>query len=343
MISDDWLQHLERSSWLTHRPTRLVRCVPAGDGRWSLGPVTVDQSTLLAAQPPGPPGLVREFRLLHQGWRVESFRLFRPLVYFAAFSAPQIFECLALSVGSLLHHGGWEWEVLVLTGRETVDTVHWVLASLGLGPRLHVAAVETAATPLDWCLARYRLDAHPVMMAAQPLLYLDTDIVCDRPLLPLLSQLPASPVIHACAEGMLGEGSPDGPGHWFGWRMLSEDGVPFDPKGPGFNSGALGMASADIAGPAFSLILAGAYADAARSDGGRRLAGLDQPFANYVLRKLGLAELGLMPRVLNLHRLDVGGLRIPDPAKARGLVHVLGAPLAVKLSAMQAYVAALEG
>jgi hypothetical protein len=158
-----WFDLLRRSHWLTHAPTQLVRCAPAGDGRWSLGSITVSEADLLAARPTGPVDRIRLFHLVHEGWRVASFTLFRPLVYFAAFSAPEIFECLRLAVASLIERGGWQWDVLVLTAADTADKVRSILAPCGLGERLHVACVAPARDPLDWCMARYRLDAHPVM------------------------------------------------------------------------------------------------------------------------------------------------------------------------------------
>ena len=340
--TDDWFGLLAGSHWLTRAPARIVRAAPAPDGRWTIGGLSVTKAELEAARPNGPIEQVRSFTLLHGGWRVASFTLFRPLVYFAAFGADEIFDCLACGVSSLLGFGGWQWDVLVLTAPAQADHVRSVLAPAGLGPRLHVATVTPCDTPLDWCMARYRLDAHPIAAAAQPMLYLDVDIVCDRPLEPLLALIAESPSIHACAEGRLGEGDPASSGHWFGWRLLAEDDAPFDREARGFSAGALGMANAASARPAFPLIMRSVYADAAQSDGGRKLAGLDQPFANYVMRKLGCIDTGPMSQVLKLHRLDIGQSRFPTPLAAKGLVHFLGAPTSEKLAAMRAYVAALH-
>nr|WP_294518762.1 hypothetical protein [uncultured Rhodopila sp.] len=338
--SDVWLAYLQRFPWLTHAPARLVNIAPMTGGRWSLGDVVVSEAELLAARPDGPVEQIRLFHLVHGGWRVASFRQFRPLVYFSAFGSPDIFACLKLAVSSLVERGRWQWDVLVLTAADTIDTVRTLLAPCGLGERLHLAVIEPASGQLGWYLARYRLDAHPIMRTAQPLLYLDVDMICDAPLEPLLAALAVSPAINACAEGRLDEGGPDSGGHWFGWRLMQDDGMPFDPSAPGFSSGALGMASAESADIPFSLILRSRYADAMDPNGGHKLASKDQAFANYVLRKLGRHETGLLPRVLNLHRL--GGALHPNPADARGLVHFLGAPVGEKVKAMQAYLDCLR-
>jgi hypothetical protein len=339
-MDQSWLDILQRSTWLTHAPAQLVRIAPAQDGRWSVGDIMVTEAELLAARPAGPIEEVRVFHLLYAGWRVASLRLFRPLAYFAAFSAPEIFECLRLAISSLIEHGRWQWDVLVLTGPDTCETVRAMLAPCGLGERLHVAPVSPAASMVDWCLARYRLDAHPIFAAAQPLLYLDADVLCDRPLEPLLAELCTSSLIHACAEGLLGEGHPESDGHWFGWRLMAEDGMPFDRNAPGFSAGVLGCANAVVAEAPYSLIMRSVTADIASAGGGHRLAGQDQAFANYVLRKIGRFEIRLLPLVLRLHRIQPGQL-YPDPAGARGLVHFLGVPISGKLAAMRAYADAM--
>jgi hypothetical protein len=88
-----WLAYLQRSVWLTHAPAELVRIRPAeGDG-CAIGSVTVTEPALLAAQPPGPPAEVKQFHLVHDGWRIASFRLFRPLAcFYVAFGSLVIFE-----------------------------------------------------------------------------------------------------------------------------------------------------------------------------------------------------------------------------------------------------------
>lgn len=337
----EWLTYLQRGQWLTHAPSELVEVKPAQDGYWSLGNLLVTEDEILKAQPQGPVDQVRLFHVIHGDWRVASFRRFRPVVYFAAFRSPEVFACLKLAVSSLLQHGCWQWEVVVLTASETVDAVQVVLAPLGLDSRLIIVAVGPSEDRLDWCMARFRLTAHPLLTQAQPLLYLDTDIICDRPLQPFLEHLTASNTIHACMEGRLDEGHPNSAGHWFGWRLMVEDGVPFNPDELGFSAGALGMANAEMAGTPFSLILESVYADIKRADGGHKLAGQDQAFANYVLRKLGICEIVEMSKVLVLHRLDSGRGEFPDPLQAKGLVHFLGASTEGKLAAMRSYLVAL--
>jgi hypothetical protein len=341
-VREAWFQHVAGSAWLTLGPPRIVTPKRDPDGRWRLGDVETSDAELEAARPRGSDAAAKSFALIHQGWRVAPFHLFRPLVYFAAFYAPEVFDCLELAVRSLVRFGRWRYDVLVLTGAETVDTVRTRLAPLGLGERLHVAAVEPAEDIVDWWLSRYRMDAHPIFEAAQPLLYLDVDMVCDRPLEPLLATLAVSDKIHTCRSGLIGEGTPESAGHWFGWRLTAQDAMPFDPNARGFSSGTLGAANRGIARPAYDLILRSAYGYAERTGVRRSFEGYDQCFANYVLFKLGVVEINILAQVLNLFRIPEAGPSHPDPGQARGLVHFHGVPYAERHEVMRAYMAALE-
>ena len=118
--------------------------------------------------------------------------------------------------------------------------------------------------------------------------------------------------------------------------------MPFDPNARGFSSGVLGAANAGTAGDAYDLILRCAYGYAASTGDRHRFQGYDQPYANYVLMKLGVVEINMMANVLNLFRVMATGPVHPDPAAARGLVHFLGVPTAQKRGAMRAYMTALK-
>jgi hypothetical protein len=269
---------------------------------------------------------------------------YRPLVYYAAFGDADIFACLRLSIGSLLRFGGWPHEVLVLTRESDLAAVQRALAEFRLGARLHFAVVP-GADVLDWCLARYRLDASPALLAGNPVLYLDTDVFCDGPLGELMAALGRVPGIHVRSEGRLDEGSLQSSGHWFGWRLLAADGIPFDPSAPGFSSGVIGLADATVARDSFDAILHSAYDHAERTGNRHHYAGYDQPFANYVLHKSGRFDTRLLDQVVRLHRVAHDRISIPDPGHATGLVHFTGGVgmAAPKREAMARYSAAILG
>ena len=197
---------------------------------------------------------------------------------------------------------------------------------------------------LDWCCARYRLNAFPGLRSAQPLLYLDTDVICDRPIDDLMLGLIGSNTINVRQEGRLDEGAATSAGHWFGWRLLAADGVPFDPMSPGFSSGAIGCANAAVAQPHFDAILASTYGHACSTANRDYFEGYDQPFANYVLRKRRCFATNLLNRTLWIHRVAANHITVPDSGSATGLVHFtggvgLGAP---KRVAMERCITALR-
>jgi hypothetical protein len=174
-------------------------------------------------------------------------------------------------------------------------------------------------------------------------LYLDTDVLCDGPLDGLCVRLAASTKVEAKAEGLLSEGSAKPHGHWYGWRLITADGQAVGPLERGFSTGILGVANADLAADAFRAILRCAYGHAAWRGDRNFFAGYDQPFANYVLRKLGLISFGLMETTASFCRVQPGEQPLPSPSHPRGLVHfngVVGDSIS-KRSAMLNYFASL--
>ncbi len=194
-----------------------------------------------------------------------------------------------------------------------------------------------AADLLDWCLARYRLEAHPWLATCRPLLYLDADIMANASLDALLLQLQISSRVHARLEGRLGEGSLESDGRWFGWRLLAADNVAFDRDAPGFSAGALGVASPATARRAYDLILLSCYGHAEAA--GRRLPPYDQAVAGYVLRKLDMIDLTLMVRHLVFCRVDHWRADMVANVPKLGLVHFTGGDFGQKYQAMQDYAA----
>jgi hypothetical protein len=85
--AEAWLHHVATQTWLTWAPLQYVRPSRAADGVWRFGAVEASEDALIRARPPGDLADIFAFNLVHQAWRVAPFRLFRPVVYFAAFGA----------------------------------------------------------------------------------------------------------------------------------------------------------------------------------------------------------------------------------------------------------------
>jgi hypothetical protein len=157
-----------------------------------------------------------------------------------------------------------------------------------------------------------------------------------------MASLTQTRTIQVRREGRLDEGGPETGGHWFGWRLLAADAIRFDPAAPGFSSGAIGFANPIIAQDSFNAILHTAYVHAEQTGNRHHYAGYDQPFANYVFRKLGCFDTSLFERIVKLHRVQ-DRISFPDPISATGLVHFNGGVgiAAPKREAMTRYLAAI--
>ncbi|WP_428492268.1 hypothetical protein [Rhodopila sp.] len=339
---DPWLKQLLAAEWTDGIRTRPSRLVINAD-HVMIGGLVAPIGSLIDARPADQPGAVLSFDLLHDGWKVTRLHKYKPLIYYAAFGSEDIFACLRASIFSLLTHGRWRHDIAVLTSPDRVALVRQQLAPICPPQRLHVAPV-TGEDLLDWCCARYRLNAFQALWSAQPLLYLDTDVICDRPIDELMLGLIGSNTINLRQEGRLDEGEATSAGHWFGWRLLAGDGVPFDPSSPGFSSGAIGFANAVMAQPHFDAILASTYGHARSTANRHYYEGYDQPFANYVLRKRRCFATDLLNRSLRIHRVAADHISMPAPRSATGLVHFTGGVglAEPKRAAMENYLAALS-
>ena len=173
--------------------------------------------------------------------------------------------------------------------------VNAAVADLGLGNRLHIVTVP-GGDILDWCLARYRIDAVEIVATHQPILYLDVDVICDAPLHVCAFDLPNPARSRSCRKGAstkvnniigtLVRRGPDGGG----WPRLRSIGTrlfiwhTWPSRTKEFGAGGV---QCDLA---FGLSSLGANR---RSQ--IRFAGYDQPFAGYVMKKLRLTSSDLLP------------------------------------------------
>jgi hypothetical protein len=337
----DWIDYLCGSQWIVPASQYPVRAEVAGRDEIVLGGYRTSIRDAVGARPRGLIDEALNFCLVHDCWKVVPLQAYRPLAYYAAFGKAEVFDCLRVAIRSLLTFGNWEHDIAVLTRVEDVDAVTDAVSPLKLGERLYIETVP-GGDILDWCLARYRIDAARVFRTHQPLLYLDTDVFCDGPLDALCLGLAGSAKIEAKAEGLLSEGNPKAHGHWYGSHLLAADGQTVGRRERGFSTGVLGFANAELAADAFSAILRSAYGHAASSGDRDFFAGYDQPIANYVLRRLGLISYALMEQMASFCRVEPGALPLPT-SHPRGLVHFNGhvGDSTSKRGAMENYLARL--
>lgn len=256
----------------------------------------------------GPPGHGRHI-LFREGWMVEEFRLFRPLVFFVLMGgAPPYLEQFRLATESLLAFGCYERDVLVITDRNH-DVVR-ALMPPALHGRLSFLDVQSS-DKVDAVLARLMLAEHADAAGHAPILYSDTDVVFDRDLMPLLEDVLISGRMSAQSEpwNRLPESESCGA------QLFAPDPIPFrHPEG--FNAGIWAMPG----GPGSVQVvdtIRRAVSRYLQRHGRESLPWLDQAMANYVLRKLDAFDPTLVDRTA---RLCQSGERL-DPNDATGFVH----------------------
>jgi hypothetical protein len=332
----DALAFIAENRWVSDRtwpePTG-PHAVRFGDGTFQVGDAGFPIAALFGPGLPLEHAIERKgFALAYQSWKLERFRLYRPLIYFAAFGAEPIFACLDVAIRSLFEFGGWDDDVLLITDGAHADFAqHFDEPVRG---RLQTRVVACSDV-LDYTLARYRLPRSERLDRYQPVLYLDTDVVCDAPLAPILVRLLRSEAVQLPAEQPLAIN-----GHWYGASLLAEDGHRAQPGERGLSTGLIGFRDFAQVGEAFARIVESCEGFALRNGDRHRFDTYDQPFANYVLRKLG----GFATDVLTEACVTHGHERAPAAIERRGFAHFAGVVgnAAPKLRRMQDYIAALR-
>ncbi len=248
--------------------------------------------------------------LLYGGWRVERMHRYQPLIYFTAFGDDGIFECLEIALASLARFARWSGSVLILTDRTSEEMAPLIPSALRAQTHLH------RCNPVDvlgFTLARYTVDEIPFAKAHQPLLYVDTDVVFDRPLDDLMMDILLSDNISFLPEREMFDYD------FYGEPLFHADDRFRPAYTRGLSSGAIGIPSLERAADSFRTIVA--VADAYAAAQGRRdvFNCYDQPFANYIFHKLGGFDPAILDRHASLHHSSYA-----DVKDRKGFVHFCG-------------------
>jgi hypothetical protein len=270
----------------------------------------------------------RQLTLLRDGWRIVQARAFKPLVCYSAVGDPLVFDQLILSLKSLLRWGGYKGDIHLSTDRNPVELLQRI-------PELDPSRVSfkrlSDTDRVGAMTARYSLMDWPELASFQPILIVDTDILFDSDIQPMLAHILLSDRIVVPAEDF----SPRRTAKSVGAELFRTD--HHDPGDrSGFNSGSIGIPSLHRHGDRLQLIrrIIGNRSDVL---GRRHFTWVDQPIANYVAELVGGFETSGMRRYVRW-----GGPGI-NVAGRCGLVHFWphrGA--AAKLRAMAAYLQALD-
>lgn len=124
--------------------------------------------------------------VLRDGWRIDRLFRFRPIVFYTAYGDAGSVDELAISLQSLVGPGEYDADIAVLTDR-SVDEIK---ALKPAGMRGTVVVIHSDAVDLTaWRAARLAVIGWRDGWTFQPVLYVDTDIIFDRPLGPMLEAL----------------------------------------------------------------------------------------------------------------------------------------------------------
>jgi hypothetical protein len=287
---------------------------------------------LRARRPPGAARPARDMYVNFGGWKFDHFALYRPLAYFAAYGKEEIFDCLELALRSLFEFGEWDGDVLIIT-----DDAHAGFASrLPAAYRSRILLeIIPARDVLDFTLVRYKVADLSIAHSYQPLIYLDTDIICDAPVQEFLKSLCLSNDLEICPEYTLGAKD-----DWYGTSLLEADGIYYTKDDAGISSGVIAFKDAHEKRSLFQMVVNTANRWAA-SSGTRHITCYDQPFLNYVLRKLKPNCRANLRRHVHLYFNTAPLLQKPV---LKGFVHFMGGVgnAAPKLLQMRNYYSVLQ-
>jgi hypothetical protein len=267
---------------------------------------------------------------LRDEWKICEYRLFRPLVFYSAFGQKEIFEQLYLSTESLSCFARYTGHVHVMTDAEPSVVMGSVFQDL----RNHLSTRRfMGLRRSDYAAARYRIVDWPDAYTFQPLLYVDTDVLFDADLRPILIELLFGTMIAAVLEDSTSLATDNS----VGADLFRRDHIPVGPT-PGVNSGQLGIPRLSDCALLFRIVrevLSGYLAERRRGN----LTWIDQPVFNYVAQQLGGVDTATLTKCA----------RVASPQSAHlapyraGLVHYWQFPDArAKREGMAAYLAKLR-
>ena len=213
------------------------------------------------------------FNLLVEGWRIEEILLFKPLIFYAAYSSPAVHNQLLLSLESLAEFGRYNGHVHVLTDL-TVERLREAVPALP-AERLSVQPMQ----PRDfagWVASKYCILEHAPAWKFQPLCFLDPDVVINANLRPLLVEMALADAVTAPLEDV----GPQRTWPPVGGTLLQRDGREAR-FARGFNAGTLGIPNLRAHETTLRLIRR-IIENLLKQEGRVSLEWVDQEVANYV-------------------------------------------------------------
>jgi hypothetical protein len=251
-----------------------------------------------AADPQPRTPLHRVHAILPEGAMLHAAR-FRPLIYFTVYGGDQYYACLRLALHALAEHAAFDGTLCVAADRPR-GAVRRLIPSAFEGRWLHRDTTAEAGL-----FARYDIESWG-LEGYSPILYLDSDVIINAPLTPLLTRLAGSRRVHAGTSNHFVPhlaGSPHSEhdadlADWFGAFLFGHDPRLADRPFAMGGSGTIGFATIADARLAFEAVRA-----LRRSVSAEILAKYgDQPLFNYALHTLDCGDFTTLDPFIELAR-----------------------------------------
>ena len=256
----------------------------------------------------------KDLAIRYSGWKVRRLTLYKPLIYMAAFGERGLFDCAELAIESIVKFGSYSGDIILLTSKDHGDFADTL--SEDVRCRVHVVAC-TANDVIDFLVARFQIVNVPMAWRYQPVVYMDTDVLIDAPLAPLLKDIARSNFVHLTS---LGRGTLMEDSNYYGSALFEQDATIEMSDEEGYNSGIIAFRNiGDVAGT-FDRMAAAIYGYASTAAQRMFYPAADQCMANYVLYREGRGDGSLLTPWVELANHTIP---LDRPAR-RGFVHFIG-------------------
>lgn len=138
-----------------------------------------------------------QLRAFVDSWKVELFSLYNPLIYITAYSSKSVMDQLSICIKSLRKFGDFSGKIVVMTD-SNIEHIRTLCDELPFS-RLQVDN-KYPKDFVGYVSSKFSIINKEMYKEYQPIMYLDPDIVFDRPVEPMLVEATASGKICAALE-----------------------------------------------------------------------------------------------------------------------------------------------
>lgn len=253
----------------------------------------------------------KEFSVVFDEFRIDRISLYNPLIYFSSFGREQSFTLLYMCIRSIEAHGNYDGNYLIITNRD--EDYIYRLVDFVDPKRLKVIAMPVI-DEIDMVCARFKISDLSVTQQYQPVLYMDTDIICNSPIDDLfLEILGGKSNIFVKVEGELLLDP-------YGGNLTSKDeNAEIIYPNVGFSTGVIGFRNTQCVRIDFESIVNCIYLQIQTGTNRHSHQVYDQPVANYYYNKLSSYDVVAIDRFIH------GWPPIENEQIAgKGLIHFCG-------------------